>query len=596
MLKPPRIALIAAVTPLMIVACVGPAAASPLTLRDGSPREAGFIAAHLGQLKPDTRQGMGVQSYGYPAYPGSAVLAARNGIVAVSYASGYAVRYASATAELPRREWIKVKRNTIYDLASLTKTFTAMAAVQQLAKGRLHLDTPAAHYIPGFSANGKGAITIRMLITHTSGLPPDPVPALWDPIYANNAQRWAAMYATVPLAPPGTQYLYSDVNYLILGKVIETVTGKGLSTVIREGITGPLGMTDTMFNPPAGLRHRIAQTEWQEPPLEPARGMVWGQVDDENAWALGGVAGHAGLFSTTHDLAIYCQTILNGGAYGITRILPKSWAKRAFFRDFNQGFPGDGHSLIMQINQYPRYFGAMDSERTIGHTGFTGTSLVINPYSQSFNVFLANRVDPTRAWTPRPTPNPQRRAVGDDVARAIAVTPKSGKFSWFSGMRNNPLNDQVDTTPATLTVPVRRRGGTAKLTFNLWYQLIPPQGGPPAESASLQSSSDGGRTWQPLPFSTRLHGRTREFPDGVFTGLSDRGWAAASAALPLPAEASTTPVLLRWEYTNQAVWQGRGVYVNHIQATEGQHTIFDDSRRRDANRVTITGGFRRSAN
>lgn len=563
----------------------------------GAAAQAGLLERYLDRLEPDAREGLQVQSFGHPAYAGAAVLVARHGVVARSFATGYALRYATSTQELPRDRWIPARPTTMFDLASLTKTFTAVVATRLMADGRLGLEAPVVRYLPEFGQAGKGGITIRMLLTHTSGLPADPSPPLWSPAYSTNAQRWAAIMATVPVAAPGSQYLYSDVNYLVLQRVIERVTGHGLARVIRDVITAPLGMTDTMFTPPASLRHRIAATEYQEPPLEPSRGMVWGSVDDENAWALGGVAGHAGLFSTTHDLAIYAQMILNRGEYAGVRIVPRRWAN-GFFRDYNTAYPGNGHSLIMQINQYPDYFGALDTLHTIGHTGFTGTSIVINPHDDAFAIMLTNRVHPTRDWTATVGDNPQRRAIADDLARAVPVRPLDGAYSWFSGMAASALDDAAPAQPATLTVPVPVLAASPRVTelrFNLWYRLIPPQAGPPAESCALQVSVDSGVTWRPLGFTLRGPGGTRTYPTGEFTGLDRVGWSRASARLPVPA-VGVGRVLVRWQYTNQAVWQGRGVYVNGVRAMQGGTTIFDDARPPDAARVVADGGFRGSAN
>ncbi len=564
------------------------------TLRNGSPREAGLVPRYINELLPDIYQGTRTQTYGHPAYPGAAVLAARNGVVAASLATGFALRYANPTTQLPREKWIPAKTSTIFDLASVTKTFTGTAAIQQLAKGTISLDDRVVEYIPQFAQNGKSGITIRMLLTHTSGLAPDPTPELWEPVYTTIAQRWAAVYATVPVAPPATEYIYSDINYMVMGKVIEKVTGKKLDVVIRQGITGPLGMRDTMYKPPPSLKKRTAATDYEEPPVLPARGMVWGQVDDENAWALGGVSGHAGLFSTTRDLAIFSQMILNRGSYGDVRIVPKKWAK-GFFRNYNKAFPGNGHSLMMEVNQYPDYFGAMDTPRTIGFAGFTGTSVVIDPTTDSFVILLTNRVHPTYLWTPIPTPSPQRRAVADDVARAVAVRPLSGDFSWFSGMANNPETDLPPSTAATLTVPVGTTGEATRVNFNLWYRLIPPQAGPPAEQAQLVWSSDNGQTWTPLPFSVRKNKQTVEYPDATFTGLNNPGWGRASAKIPPSQGDQPSRILIQWRYTNEALWQGRGLYVNHVVVTSDGRTLFDDARPRAAARVITEGGFRRSS-
>ena len=564
-------------------------------LAAGSSSAAGFIGRYLDQIAPDVAEGLATQTYGHPAYAGAAVLVARHGVIARSMGLGFARRYADAKTALPRGQWIPARASTIFDLASLTKVFTATAATQLMADGRLQLEAPVVRYLPEFSQAGKSGITIRMLLTHTSGLPAEPMPLLWNPVYTSNGQRWAGVMATVPVAPPGAQYLYSDVNYLTLQRVIERVTGRGLDRVIHDGITGPLGMHDTMFSPPSRLRPRIAATEYQMPPGEPARGMLWGSVDDENAWALGGVAGHAGLFSTTHDLAIFSQMILNKGTYAGVRIVPRAWGER-FFRDYNRAYPGNGHSLIMQIDQYPDYFGAMDTLHTIGHTGFTGTSMVLNPIDDSFAILLTNRIHPSRDWTLDYGNNPQRQAVADDVARAVAVRPLVGKYSWFSGMTNSPLDATVRTAPSTLTVPINAgtNGALVDLHFNLWYRLIPAQAGPAAQEAALQTSLDGGVTWQSLGFTIGSKGRSIAHPDGLLSGLQTVGWSAGVARLPRPASGSGR-VLVRFVVTNQAPWQGRGLYVNHLVAHAGQRLAFDDGRARDARTVVLAGGFHRSA-
>lgn len=163
-------------------------------------------------------------------------------------------------------------------------------------------------------------------------------------------------------------------------------------------------------------------------------------------------------------------------------------------------------------------------------------------------------------------------------------------------MANNALDDLAPTSPATLTVPVERGSGSARLRFNLWYRLVPSQAGPPAETAVLQSSLDGGQTWSPLPFRVRKHGQTRNYPDGGFTGLGIRGWGQASASLPPAPVGIPSQLLLRWEYRNAAVWQGRGVYINHVRVTEFGKNAFDDARPRDARTVIVSNGFRRSSN
>jgi CubicO group peptidase (beta-lactamase class C family) len=385
------------------------------TLRSGTPAEAGLIPRHAERIVSAAASGLrpGTGTDGHPLYPGAVVLAARGGVIAVWAAAGHNLRYADRDgAELARGEWISTSTDTIYDLASLSKLFTSIVAVQLIEQGDLSLGTMVASHLPRF-AGGRDGITVGQLLTHTSGLRPDPSPPLWT--YPARRQRLDAVCAATPQAPPGTAYLYSDLNMIVLQLLVEEVTGRPLDALVREAITGPLRMTDTMYNPPTALRHRVAATEYQQ---LPSRGLVWGQVHDENARALGGAAGHAGVFSTAHDLAILCQALLNGGEHGGSRILsPASVA--TMMADHDRAFRGAGQGLGFELCR-PGYMGALTAPGTAGHTGFTGTSLVIDPADGSFVILLTNRVHPSRD---RGSINPVRQAVASAVARARAVRP-----------------------------------------------------------------------------------------------------------------------------------------------------------------------------
>ncbi|MEV6842389.1 serine hydrolase [Actinoplanes sp. NPDC051411] len=513
-------------------------------LRYGSAAQAGLVPSDVDRIADDIAL-YTKPSPTYPEYPGAVALAAHNGVIVAHDTTGYALKYADdKPTELPPDQWIPMRRDTIFDIASMTKLFTSLAAVQLIERGRLGLDTPVAAYIPQFAANGKGGITIRNLLTHTSGLPADPSPSLCD--YATNDERWAAVYAVKPAAAPDTVYLYSDMNMMTLGKVIETVTGQPLDQVVRQRVTGPLGLRDTMFNPPAALQPRIAAEEYQP---WTGRGIVWGTVHDENAYCVGGVSGHAGIFSTAHDLAILAQTLLDGGSYGHARILSPA-STRLLFTDYNQAFPGDSHGLGFELNQ-PFYMDALSSPVTAGHTGYTGTDIVIDPLSHSFVILLTNRVHPSRNWGSN---NPARRAVARDLALAIPVRPRSGPTDYFSGT--------VDATSATLGVPVSVPAAGARLCFDLWYDTEP------SDVAYLEASSDGGATWQSL---------------ASFAGFEGRTWLRETAVVP----GGTTD--LRWRYTTDALYEGRGVYVDGIRVTGPHGTLFDDRRPADAARVQLSG-------
>ena len=187
------------------------------------------------------------------------------------------------------------------------------------------------------------------------------------------------MLDVAPTSTPGTTYVYSDLNLITLGVLLERQTGSSLDRLVAQRITGPLGMKDTGYNPDPSLKPRIAATEFQS---APARGMVWGEVHDENAWSLGGVAGHAGVFSTAQDMAVLSQAMLNGGTYGGDRILSPS-SVEAMTTNYNVAFPDDAHGLGFELDQR-WYMSGLSGPRTAGHTGYTGTSVVIDFASRSF--------------------------------------------------------------------------------------------------------------------------------------------------------------------------------------------------------------------
>ncbi|PZS03320.1 MAG: serine hydrolase [Pseudonocardiales bacterium] len=376
------------------------------TLRVGSAAEAGLsgveaiASAAAAGLRPAVDSAR-------PHYPGYVVLAARNGIVALRAAGGHVLRYADAGgADLPGREWIAARPDTIFDVASLTKLFTSIAVMQQVESSGLELDRPVSSYLP--DAATRGPITPRHLLTHTSGLPAEPDPSLYA--YDSMADRVAAIHASVPFAPPGTSYCYSDINLITLGFLVEAVSGSPLDDVVRAGITEPLGMPDTGFRRTAS-HERTAPTEYE---ADPPRGLVWGEVHDENAWSLGGVAGHAGVFSTADDLAILCQAILDGGVYDGVRIL-RAETVAAMLREENAGFPGHAHGLGFELDQ-DWYMGELSSPWTAGHTGFTGTSMVLDRRHQAFVLLLSNRVHPSRDWGKI---NSVRANVATAFARAL---------------------------------------------------------------------------------------------------------------------------------------------------------------------------------
>ncbi|WP_255955107.1 serine hydrolase [Streptomyces odontomachi] len=483
-------------------------------------------------------------------FPGATSLMVHNGTVVERAADGYAVKYADATTELPDDQKVPARTDTIYDLASLSKLFTSLVAVQELEAGRLDLDTPVAHYLPDFAANGKGDITIEQLLTHTSGFDADPVPSLWKG-YPDIPSRRKAILDTKPINPPGTTYLYSDLNMLSMQLVLEQVTGKPLDQLVGERITGPLHMTDTGYNPPAAKLPRIAATEFE---ATPPRGMVRGSVHDENSWALNGVAGHAGVFSTVDDLAVLAQTILNGGVYKGHRILSEHGV-RLLEQNFNQAFPDDSHGLGFELDQI-WYMGGLSGPQTLGHTGFTGTSLVIDPASRSFAVLLTNRVHPTRNT---PSTNPARRGIAQALATAMKVDAPGGGRSWYAG--------QGGATTSTLTTGKLAASGPAAVDFSTFVNTES------TDLLSLQASTDGGTTWSPV--TLRVTGKGA--PSGEVTALSGqsvRAWWRVHAEVPQASDG----LQLRWKYTTDPSYEGRGVNLTGLKVSDGSHVLLDSNR------------------
>ncbi|WP_444684909.1 serine hydrolase domain-containing protein [Alkalicoccus luteus] len=370
-----------------------------VTLQEGPAQRVQMDPRVLEQMDEELEAGI---AEGF--FPGAVALVAKEGTIVKHDAYGEALRYDAASALLPEAERITAETNTIYDLASLTKTFTSTAAVQLIEAGELALDDEVADYIPEVEE----AFTIRQLLTHTSGLP------AWIPLafLEDEQARWDAIYNTAPQEEPGEAYIYSDLNMILLGQVIEEVSGETLDTYMEEAIFEPLGMEDTMFNPPAALQERIAATEPQ-PALD--RGLVWGSVHDENAYSLGGAVGHAGLFSTASDLAVFLQALLNGGVYDGERILEADTVREMLTDqtggDLEQGFG---------FNVNRDWFMGEFAPTAAGHTGFTGTSFVIDPETNMIAILLTNRVHPTRDGG---SINPWRLGLMDAVSDSINAHP-----------------------------------------------------------------------------------------------------------------------------------------------------------------------------
>jgi CubicO group peptidase (beta-lactamase class C family) len=341
----------------------------------------------------------------HPWYPGAVALTALAGDILAHEAVGDAVHYGPGPVELPPDQRVPARPDTVYDLASLTKLFTAVLALRLVDSGRLDLDKRVSWYLPAFS--GKAEVTVAMLLTHTAGLPGDMDLAP----YPDRPSRLAAVLTAPPVSPPGTRFGYSDLGFITLGVLVEQLAAGRLDDLVAAQITGPLGMRDTGFAPLAALWPRVAATEYMP---WTGRGVVRGQVHDEAAWALGGVAGHAGLFGTAVDVAVFGQMLANGGEYAGTRLLREPTVAR-MLANWNAGLgAAAAHGLGVALDQL-EYMGALSGPRTFGHTGFTGTSLVVEPDRGAIAVLLTNRVHPDRRWG---TIYPPRRTVADSLAAA----------------------------------------------------------------------------------------------------------------------------------------------------------------------------------
>ncbi|MCH8024126.1 MAG: serine hydrolase [Candidatus Marinimicrobia bacterium] len=321
------------------------------------------------------------------AWPGGVLLAAKGGKVFIHEAFGYHT--------YPRNE--PTRRGDIFDLASLTKTVGTTSAIMKLYHdGRLELDEKVVHYLPEFrgptptQSRLKAQVTIRHLLTHSAGLPPFRQFFLME---GTIASRLDSVYATPLDTVPGAATIYSDIGFITLGKIVERLTGLSLDVYLDSVIFKPLGMNSTYFNPPGERLARIVPTEYSQ--LD-SNLLVHGYVHDENAWSLGGVAGHAGLFSTAADLAILAQMMLNGGVYRDSLIFGPETVAR--FTQRAEVIPGSSRCLGWDSPAGEASAGVYASSSSFGHTGFTGTSLWMDPENRLFVILLTNAVHPYRSW------------------------------------------------------------------------------------------------------------------------------------------------------------------------------------------------------
>jgi CubicO group peptidase (beta-lactamase class C family) len=311
-------------------------------------------------------------------YPGAVVIIGRRD--SLLYARGYGHFTWSLASPVPRPD------STLWDIASITKVVsTAGVALRLVDQGKLDLEAPVRRYLPRFSGGPKNQVTVRMLLDHTSGL------KSYVPFYVkargSRARAIDLLYAQPLVRVPGDSAEYSDLNALFLGLVLEKVSGLPLDKLARREVFGPLGMTQTMYRPPASLKRRIVPSGmWRGHPVP-------GDVNDQNAVAMGGVAGPAGVSSTEMDLARYATVWLHSGA-GSTG----HWVRPETMGRFLVKGPRTGSRLlgwdtreVDPASEEPSVFGSLISDAGYGHTGFTGTELWIDPARDLFLVFLTNR-------------------------------------------------------------------------------------------------------------------------------------------------------------------------------------------------------------
>lgn len=365
-------------------------------------------------------------------FPGAVVLAGHRGHII--YEGAFGSRMLS-----PERP---MTMNTIFDMASVTKVVATTPSIMQLyQEGKLRLDVRVTHYWPAFGDNGKQDVTVRELLTHYSGLPPDiPTPRLlqilhlppthfpgWPPD-ENVDVPWHGLAHALQLvsqahliSPPGKKFIYSDINFIVLGYLVQKLSGEPLNVYAEQHVFAPLGMTSTRFLPPQAWRYRIAPTQFLDGELR------WGQVQDPTATAMDGVSGLAGLFSDAHDLALYAQCLLNGGVLPVpqpdgslrrVRILGPLTVLKMTTPQTPLGNP-DIRGLGWDIDSsFSRNRGTLFPIGSFGHTGWTGTDIWIDPVTQSYVIVLSARFDGPEVLPGEPVMN-VRMKVANIVAASL---------------------------------------------------------------------------------------------------------------------------------------------------------------------------------
>lgn len=415
------------------------------------PAAVGMSAERLATIERVVQRGLDAGGY-----PGASVVVGRKGYSVMQRGFG--------SLDWTGRSRVAVEQS-IYDLASLTKVIGTTTAIMVLYdQGKIDLDAPVNRYVPDFTGGLRDQVTVRHLLTHRAGLPAGR--ELWR-IADTPAQARAAVLSSPIQCTPGNCYEYSDLGADILGFVAEAVSGQSLDVFLDHAVFAKLGMKDTHYRLNLADVERTAPTEIAPPRGYPLRG----EVHDENAWALGGVAGHAGLFSTASDLSVFAQMLLEGGSYNGVRVIADSTVAlftrraaghRALGWDTCDGGAGCGQYL---------------SERAFGHTGFTGTSLWIDPDRQMFVILLTNRVHAARARRPSKVIADVRNDLADAAVLAVMDDPggvlampasfrADNAVDWNRPLRSSRARSSGSRRRAAAAAAARRaaaaKGGAAK--------------------------------------------------------------------------------------------------------------------------------------
>lgn len=435
--------------------------------------------------------------------PGAVVEIGHNGHVVFRKA------YGERSLE-PQREAMTV--DTIFDMASLTKPLMTAASVMQLfEQGKFRFNDPVSKYLPEFGANGKQDITIRQLLTHYSGLPPDL--SLAEP-WEGKAEAFRRAFAVAPATPAGIRFVYSDINFIVLGALVEKLSGMPEDEYVQRNLIAPLGLKHTRYVPPAEWLNHIAPTQYEYGV------MLRGVVHDPTARRMGGVAGHAGLFSTADDVSVYAQNLLDRLAGRPSRF-PLSRA--VLMKMVTPEQPATGTSLRgfgWDIESpYSSNRGEIFPVGSFGHTGFTGTSLWVDPSSDSYVIVLANSVHPNGHGATVAL----RASIASAAAVALGIVPDQGKLSAkltgynesLSGMRhwiarNADVKTGIDVLEANnfaeLHALAKKHGG------NLQIGLLTNQSGVDAE---------GHRTIDILAHASGIELKTLFSPEHGISGTQD---------------------------------------------------------------------------